>query len=938
MKGIRNTMPVLKCKMCGGTLNISDNQTICECEYCGTKQTLPKLDNERLLNMYDRASWLRRNNDFDKASIIYEQILSEDKSDAEAYWSLVLCKYGVEYVEDPSTGNRIPTVNRTQLESIFNDVNYKEALNHATIDQKLIYEAEAKRIDEIQKGILSISRNEEPYDIFICYKETDEKGNRTIDSVLAQDIYSQLSKEGYKVFFSRITLEDKIGEAYEPYIFAALNSAKIMIVVGTNRKNLDAVWVKNEWSRYLSMIKKGERKVLIPAYRDMNPYDLPEEFAYLQAQDMSKLGFMQDLIRGINKILDVDSKTKESVSNITQNNSNILSLLKRANMFLEDRDFNSANEYFEKVLDLDPENSEANLGQFYADNNVSNGEEYASNIIKKYVPELIKTKKRYKLNEEEIGIQEIVDKYFIPGYLGKKTIESYCHKEKINCSPNVPVDQLEYEGYVEITEDEREEIVNEINNEISSLDQNKQILKIIKYGNNEVVEKLKSEIKNKLNNANDNIEGKIKQEQNNLNDAKQKYYNILKTAEDKVSQLHDKQIGIRDNDYTKAINEFNEKQTIRSLKKNLKNLESMKGYKESNEYSNKYRTIIHKKSSRKIIVLSVLIVTITISFFALIQAYEKAQISRLYNKAVKYYEESDYRNAAITFGKVSGYLDSYDKAMWCWDKIADRKTLSVSGKENSAMAVAIKNDGSIESSEIALSEWNDVVAVSNTSVRIFGLRSNGTIIFTPNSYIDRNVNEWNNIVSITVNPMYILGLSIDGKVKCSGNEPICASCALWKDIIDVSSSDTHCLGLKLDGTVIAAGSNYYHACDTSNWRNIIAISAGPLFSLGLKSDGTVVGVGTDLSNQLDVSDWTDIVAISAGSYHSLGLKADGTVVAAGSNQWNQCDVSDWTDIVAICAGYNYSVGLKSDGTLVVAAKYLNIQEDISSWTDIKVNN
>lgn len=35
----------------------------------------------------------------------------------------------------------------------------------------------------------------------------------------------------------------------------------------------------------------------------MDPYDLPEEFSHLQAQDMSKLGFMQDLIRGINKIV-----------------------------------------------------------------------------------------------------------------------------------------------------------------------------------------------------------------------------------------------------------------------------------------------------------------------------------------------------------------------------------------------------------------------------------------------------------------------------------------------------------------------------------------------------------------------------------------------------------------------------------------------------------
>ncbi|MEE0982482.1 MAG: ATP-binding cassette domain-containing protein, partial [Bacteroidales bacterium] len=45
-----------KCKMCGGALEINDNKTVAECEYCGTKQTLPKLDDERKANLYDRAN------------------------------------------------------------------------------------------------------------------------------------------------------------------------------------------------------------------------------------------------------------------------------------------------------------------------------------------------------------------------------------------------------------------------------------------------------------------------------------------------------------------------------------------------------------------------------------------------------------------------------------------------------------------------------------------------------------------------------------------------------------------------------------------------------------------------------------------------------------------------------------------------------------------
>ena len=71
-------MSIFKCKMCGGALEIKDGESVAVCEYCGTKQTLPKLDDEKRANLYDRANHFRRNNEFDKAAGIYEQILNED--------------------------------------------------------------------------------------------------------------------------------------------------------------------------------------------------------------------------------------------------------------------------------------------------------------------------------------------------------------------------------------------------------------------------------------------------------------------------------------------------------------------------------------------------------------------------------------------------------------------------------------------------------------------------------------------------------------------------------------------------------------------------------------------------------------------------------------------------------------------------------------------
>ncbi|MBQ5995842.1 MAG: toll/interleukin-1 receptor domain-containing protein [Clostridia bacterium] len=360
-------MAVFKCKMCGGTINFNEGDTVGVCDHCGTKQTLPSTNDDIITNLYNRANNLRLKSEFDRASSVYEDIVRKDDSQAEAHWGIVLCKYGIEYVDDPATGKKIPTCHRTSYEAIRSDADYLAAVDYSDGEQQAIYEAEARAIDRIQKGILEIAKEEKPFDVFICYKETDENGKRTVDSAIANDIYYQLTQEGFKVFYAAITLEDKLGQEYEPYIFAALNSAKVMLVLGTKPEYFNAVWVKNEWSRYLKLIKNDRSKLLIPCYRDMDAYDLPEEFAHLQAQDMSKIGFINDVIRGIRKLLTSTAAPTKAAPVNTVEASNTAPLLKRAFMFLEDGDWQSADEYCEKVLDLDPENGEAYLGKLLAE-------------------------------------------------------------------------------------------------------------------------------------------------------------------------------------------------------------------------------------------------------------------------------------------------------------------------------------------------------------------------------------------------------------------------------------------------------------------------------------------------------------------------------------------------------------------------------------------
>ena len=362
-------MAILKCKMCGGDIELSADKTFGTCEFCGSTMTFPKVDDEQRAAAFNRGNHFRRIGEFDKALAVYERIVQEDENDAEAHWCCALCRFGIEYVEDPNTLEYLPTCHRASFDSFLEDVDYLAALEHSDGITRRQYQKDAAKIAEVQRGILATSQNEEPFDVFICYKESEDDGRRTRDSLYAQDIYYQLTEQGRRVFFSRITLEDKAGTEYEPYIFAALNSAKVMILVTTSAEHANAVWVKNEWSRFLSLMRKDRTKLLLPCYRDMDPYDLPEALSVLQSYDMSKIGFIQDLIRGVNKVLE-GSNPKQAVKEtvvVQQQSGYAAPLLERAFMFLEDGDWAKADDFCEQVLNLEPKNALAYLGKLMAE-------------------------------------------------------------------------------------------------------------------------------------------------------------------------------------------------------------------------------------------------------------------------------------------------------------------------------------------------------------------------------------------------------------------------------------------------------------------------------------------------------------------------------------------------------------------------------------------
>lgn len=346
---------VYRCKCCGGDLVVSNEVAVCE--WCDTRQSIPSAGDEKKVNLFNRANKMRILHEFDKAYALYQSIVSEYSDEAEAYWGLCLCKYGIEYVDDPKTGEKTPTLHRASQKSILDDDDYKNAIDKADVLSREYYEHDAKEINRLNVRAIEIAKNEEPYDIFISYKDKVSENSKvhTKDSDRALKIYYKLIEKGYNVFFSRITLEDKLGEEYEPIIFSALNTSKVMLVIGSKPEYFEAVWVKNEWSRFLALMEYDKSKKMIPCYFDMDPYDLPGELLSIQALDMDD-DFYERLFKSIEKSIPRQKAADTSRVYVSGSKDNTKDLVKSAFRHIDLQNYSEADELFKKITDLDPDN------------------------------------------------------------------------------------------------------------------------------------------------------------------------------------------------------------------------------------------------------------------------------------------------------------------------------------------------------------------------------------------------------------------------------------------------------------------------------------------------------------------------------------------------------------------------------------------------------
>ena len=976
-------MAVIKCKMCGGDLVIEPGATVAECEYCGSRQTVPNQDNEKKLTLFARANRLRASCEFDKAAGVYESIVAEFPQEAEAYWGLVLCKYGIEYVDDPATGKKIPTCHRSSFESVLDDSNFDQALENADVVARKVYREEAKQIEELRKGIIEVSAKEEPYDIFICYKETDDKGDRTLDSVLAQDIYDALTEKGYRVFFSRITLEDKLGQEYEPYIFAALNSAKILLAVGTDYEYYNAVWVKNEWSRYLMLMAKDRTKHLIPCYKNIDAYDMPKEFTKLQAQDMGKVGAMQDLMRGIEKILPKSAPAtvvREKVIVGGSGDNKIASLLDRGNMALEDGDWAKADSFFEDVLNNDSKNAQAYLGKTLAQERCRTVDALVHKRLTVY--EQVKPE-TLSIPERTECIRQMAEKYEVPGYVSKDNICRLYDFDR-NYPSEVSGRQAQYRQ------------------EEAWWADHKLLSRAEKFAVGAVAENLAATKKMLFAALADRVKKAQQVDTEKIKELENAYSVAIQEANRKAEKCYHDGLTKREADYQSWLESAKNACRPQELLDLAKQFGGLAGYKDSKALAEhckkraeeeqakldaekerqkalarqREQTAAAKKKKTAIavviaivaVIAAVLLVTKVIipgnaykkaesllasgefeeanaAFEALgdykdsqqrIEDCKTAEIEADYQAANKLVEEGRFDEAITAFENFGDYKDSKDR-------ITEVKYLS---------AIALENAGSYDEAIAAFQELGNykdsakqIDAIMYTKAQNLcesGSISRAAIIFGHlGNYKDAKECSkmlWDSLVyqsTIATGMFHTVGLKTDGTVVAVGDN-INGQCnvSAWKDIATIDAGSRHTIGLRNNGTVVAVGWNDYGQCDVSDWNDIVTISAGARHTVGLKSDGTVVAVGDNYYGQCDVSDWKDVVVISAGDSHTVGMKSDGTIVAVGSNSNGECDIGDWKDVITAIADGGITFGLKSDGSIVAVGYNHYGQCNVSDWKNI----
>ena len=346
-------LKILKCMQCGAVLDADsryvgeDGYAYISCKYCKvTYMEETPLFSDAARDFYTQGKIAFDQQRFEDAITCFDNAIGAAKSYYNAYWYRLLADNGIEYVTDSLDGKRKPTCHRCSEKPLMEQNDFKNACLYAPSDEirKGYYES-ASIIDEIRKSVLEQSKTGIAFDVFISFKKTevdadgnDIEGSQTQDLNVATTLYNKLKYE-YKlnVFFSEATLKNVAGANFEATIFRALDTAKVFILIGSKSEYVNARWVKNEWMRYLRMMKQG-RKVdgsMLYVFADNIPTNISRDLSSRQALKFNDPDFYQSLMRAINRAIELSERgsriARRNIKSEIETGCEVVSQLKHKN-------------------------------------------------------------------------------------------------------------------------------------------------------------------------------------------------------------------------------------------------------------------------------------------------------------------------------------------------------------------------------------------------------------------------------------------------------------------------------------------------------------------------------------------------------------------------------------------------------------------------------
>ncbi len=324
-----------ECVVCAGLFNLDDQQQNPTCPFCKIPIEYVTESDDNIQNLLKRAVQHRQCREFERAKQLYHKVqglaYANPKVLHGVLWGLALCEFGVSYVETEESSQirresceggipdsadiasglcRYPTCCLVPDDKTMANDYYQAACVAAEKagDAKTVqcYQKDWDYISSVQSSVSSLFRNSDPWQIFICYKKSLPQSETvngeqldTIDTEYADNIYKTLTRKGYRVFFSDRTMKSMAGYDYEAVILHALLTARVMVIVCTDKAYLTTPWVQCEWQRYVWRMKHeaSSELRLIPLITGFRFEELPNGLKMKEGFSLSETDLFYEMMK-----------------------------------------------------------------------------------------------------------------------------------------------------------------------------------------------------------------------------------------------------------------------------------------------------------------------------------------------------------------------------------------------------------------------------------------------------------------------------------------------------------------------------------------------------------------------------------------------------------------------------------------------------------------